>query len=145
MDTAIVYGIFQIDTNECVYIGSTTQELRNRIWRHRYASKTRIRKIYQIINCQWEAFRFEIIFEVILSQRFEWERVCYEHYNPIGNSHKMNVSEEEHKEGQKNRDNSEYYRKRRETNIVCSNCGEISAKRNISRHQKSQKCINFNK
>ncbi len=182
MDTAIVYGIFQIDTNECVYVGSTSRAFRERIASHKYSTSRSNYKIYQIINDRggWEAFRFEIIVEVISSQQFEWERLVYNHYKPIGNNYRMNVTDDEYSQwteeynktyyeknlekirnrdkeyyhnnmescNKRNRqwqtDNAEYLKEYRSQKTTCTICESIILRQHIARHQRSQKCLNFN-
>ena len=84
--TAIIYMIKDLE-DAVLYIGST-KNYQSRKWEHKSnLKKFPDRKLYHIINAigGWDFILFEVIFEVILNQRYEWEQLAFDYYKPIGN------------------------------------------------------------
>ena len=61
-----IYQIIRLSDESCVYVGSTSGELRKRIYSHRGKCKRRDYPLYRIVKAEggWEAFDFVVLEEV---------------------------------------------------------------------------------
>tara|TARA_R110000772_G_scaffold268128_1_gene394221 strand:+ start:98 stop:610 length:513 start_codon:yes stop_codon:yes gene_type:complete len=156
-----------VDKNNLIYIGSTTQDLRERFWSHR-----KINNNCKTKKMDRDSLKIELILDFPCNSKKElWDkekeyvnelecinrivpnqtRKEYYHKNVDKIKIQQKITYQKHKEKRKEEkrnwyaslsesDKKEYLEKRKEK-IVCE-CGELTNKKGISRHKKSKKHIN---
>jgi len=152
----LIYKIYCKDTSITdVYIGST-KDFYKRKYSHKSSCNNSTLKDYNMKvytfmreNGGFDNWDFEVIEENIEDkvQALVREKYYIEFYNTSLNCNKPFRTEEELKQQKKENSkefrekNKEYYKEK----ITCDICGSVVSRRNLSRHKKTEKCINTNK
>lgn len=156
---ACIYRIIQIDNDDLIYIGSTNC-FNRRVQSHKCkwidekCSKYSY-PLYKYIrgNGGIDNFKFEIIFKVNCYNKYELElieRSYIEDLKPKMNKYiPTRCKKEYYKEWSKDNKErrTEYMKEYRENSdiVVCDNCGANIKKYGLTKHKKTNYCINFNK
>jgi hypothetical protein len=139
--------IYKIISSECdlVYYGSTVKTLNERLRLHKLDYKR------QLIEPNYYVTSFELL------KQNNYEIVLVENY-PCNSKEELRLIEGEYiKNNQcvnkriEGRTNEEYYQDNRERilnqrkqKVICEICGFEGSKNNLSRHQKTKKCLEHN-
>jgi len=146
------------------YIGSTFHQLEERFGRHKIDKKC---SLYKYVNGDWDNWYIELYEDYPCKNRHILELRETEVQKQIANINKNlarrtkkqryqdnreKILEQRKQYQQDNREkileyNKQYYQDNREKileQITCERCGSIFTKCSIKRHQRTQKCLNYN-
>jgi len=145
----IIYKLTNEDGR--IYVGSTTQELKARIWHHKYHTSC------ACSDFNWDNVQSKVLEEGNGNNRLIRERYHMEQYNCCNKQRAYTTREEDLKRCrdwyEKNREqqlqkvkeyrerNREQIREKRKEKITCE-CGAEVCRRDIARHRKTKKHIN---
>ena len=151
--------IYQIlnNVNDDVYVGSTTQPLCKRLYKHKADTKRRDNLIHKLIREIGEDSIYIELIEIYPCNSREELRAREGYYirergtlnNLIAGrtqqewieDNKEQVKEYKHKYWKKLSMEQEHIRKNEK--VMCDTCGCQSTRNNLARHQKSNKCKSF--
>ena len=157
MITGIVYGIYKIGSDECIYVGSAW-DLKSRTYVHRADSKRHAHKkqklLYSHINNSggFDEFEFQVLGTRMYKDkstksmrlRTWFEEGYRRQLNPPFNKNRCAQTEEQRKL-RECRSTQQYYRKNRQRiratqneKITCE-CGAVLSRSNLAPHRKTKK------
>jgi len=154
MITGIVYGIYKIGSDECIYVGSAW-DLKSRIYVHRADSKRHLhKKLYSHIKHSggFGEFEFRVLGERMYKDkstksmrlRTWFEEGYRRQLTPPFNKNRCAQTEEQRKSTEC-RSTQQYYRKNRQRiratqneKVTCE-CGAVLSRSNLALHRKTKK------
>lgn len=141
------------DDDTSVYVGSTYTSLEERFRLHKTDKKC---SLYLYVNGDWDNWFIELYENYPCKNKYILELRETEVQRQIATINKQlarrtnkqykqdNFEKMSEYHKQYHQDNREKISEKNNKKIICERCGSISVKCSIKRHQRSQKCLNYN-